>query len=74
VLSNAKAMLKPSGLLVDLDWKKISWEKQGAQYGPPEHIRFSEEKASALMEAAGFIVQSVTEAGAFHYIIKAKPR
>src|SRR4030067_511676 len=38
VLFNAKEMLKPSGLVVDLDWKKVSMP-----FGPPVSIRFSEE-------------------------------
>jgi len=58
VLLNAKQMLKPSGKLVDLDWKK----KQMA-YCPPLRIRFSEEKAQELIETAGFKVESVTDAG-----------
>jgi ubiquinone/menaquinone biosynthesis C-methylase UbiE len=74
VLQNAALMVKPSGLLVDLDWKKLGWEKQGAQVGPPEHIRFSQEHAAELIGAAGFTVQSAEEAGPFHYIIKAKLR
>ncbi len=45
VLNNAKRMLKPSGTLVDLDWKKIRMEQ-----GPPYDIRFSEEKASDAPE------------------------
>ncbi|MGD6806207.1 MAG: class I SAM-dependent methyltransferase [Candidatus Bathyarchaeia archaeon] len=72
VLQNAKAMLKPSGELVDLDWKKLSWEQQGAQFGPPEQIRFSEEKVKKLLDAAGFTVESVAEAGPFHYVVTAK--
>lgn len=73
VLQNAHEMLKPSGVLLDLDWKKISWEQQGAQYGPPEHVRFSEEKAAQLITTAGFKVESIKNAGPFHYIINAKP-
>ncbi len=68
VLGNAKQMVKPTGLLVDLDWKK-----QEMPFGPPELIRFSEEKASNLIEAAGFKVESVRDAGPYHYVIKAKP-
>lgn len=47
VLLNAKKMLKPAGILADLDWKKMAME-----IGPPENIRFSEEKAKGLIEAA----------------------
>jgi hypothetical protein len=61
-------MMKPSGLLVDLDWKKLEMS-----FGPPERIRFSEQQAQNLMEQAGFKVESVKEAGRYHYVITAKP-
>ncbi len=69
VLANARKMIKPSGLLVDLDWKK-----QHMPFGPPERIRFSEKKVAELLEATGFFVESTKEAGPYHYIITAKPR
>jgi ubiquinone/menaquinone biosynthesis C-methylase UbiE len=68
VLQNAKQMVKPAGLLIDLDWKK-----QEMPFGPPLSIRFSEEKASGLIEAAGFKVSDVKDAGPHHYLITAKP-
>ncbi len=68
VLANAKKMLKPTGKLVNLDWKKKSMT-----FGPPEHIRFSEEHASELMRHAGFMVESVKDVGPHHYLIIAKP-
>jgi ubiquinone/menaquinone biosynthesis C-methylase UbiE len=68
VLKNAKQMLKPTGRLIDLDWKK-----QEMPFGPPVAIRFSEEKASELMESAGFTVAKVKDAGPYHYIVTAKP-
>ncbi len=68
VLKNAKRMLKPSGILVDLDWKKRSMS-----FGPPEQIRFSEEKASGLIKSAGFKISSVSQAGPYHYVILAAP-
>ncbi len=67
VLFNARQMLKPNGLIVDLDWKK----KQ-MSFGPPAHIRFSEEYASDLIKQAGLMVKEVKEAGPYHYIITAK--
>ena len=69
VLLNAKRMLKPSGRLVDLDWKK----KQ-TSYGPPVRIRFSEEQARRLIKNAGFKVESVRDAGRDHYVVVAKPQ
>ena len=67
VLVNAMRMLKPSGRLVDLDWKKKQTE-----IGPPVRIRFSEEQAQRLIKNAGFNVESVKDAGRDHYIIMAK--
>ena len=69
VLLNAKRMLKPSGRLVDLDWKK----KQ-TTHGPPVRIRFSEEQAQTLIKNAGFTVESMRDAGRDHYIVIAKPQ
>jgi len=68
VLQNAKKMLKPSGILANLDWKK-----EQMPFGPPEPIRFSEEKASSLLKEAGFTVAGVKEAGPYHYLVTAKP-
>jgi ubiquinone/menaquinone biosynthesis C-methylase UbiE len=67
VLSNAKRMVKPGGTLINLDWKK-----KRMTFGPPLHIRFSEEQAQALIEQAGFKVESVREAGANFYLVTAK--
>jgi ubiquinone/menaquinone biosynthesis C-methylase UbiE len=66
VLANAAIMLKPGGRLVNLDWKK-----EPTALGPPLQIRFSQEKAMQLIEAGGFKVQTVTEAGPYHYLIMA---
>lgn len=68
VLANARAIIKPSGKLVDLDWKKEPMEM-----GPPLEIRFDEAKATGLVEAAGFNVEDVTEYGPFHYMVTARP-
>jgi len=68
VLDNAWQMIKPTGMLVDLDWKKIAMP-----FGPPVNIRFSEEHAEGLMKAAGFTLIDARDAGPHHYIIKAKP-
>ncbi len=68
-LKNAHEMLKPSGQLVDLDWKK-----QDMPMGPPTRIRFSQEEVAELLAATGFLVESNTDAGPYHYLIKAKPK
>ena len=68
VLQNAKQMIKPTGHLIDLDWKK-----QDMQFGPPTTIRFSQEQASSLMRSSGFRIVNTRDAGPFHYILTAKP-
>lgn len=67
VIRNAKRMLRPSGLLVDLDWKP-----EPMPFGPPLKKRFSIDKARQLIESEGFNVKSVSDAGSYHYIIVAR--
>ncbi|MCM1566423.1 MAG: class I SAM-dependent methyltransferase [Dehalobacter sp.] len=67
VIRNAGQMLRPSGLLVDLDWKP-----EPMSFGPPLEKRFSIGKAQQLIESAGFHTTSVNEAGPYHYIIIAR--
>jgi ubiquinone/menaquinone biosynthesis C-methylase UbiE len=67
VLFNAKEMLKPTGLIVDLDWKKVSMP-----FGPPVSIRFSEEHVAGLMRMVGFALVDVKDAGPYHYVVTAK--
>ncbi len=55
---------RPSGLMVDLDWKA-----QPTPFGPPLEKRFSIAKARQLIESAGFHVASAAEVGRNHYII-----
>ena len=66
VLRNAWKMLKPSGRLIDLDWKDEPME-----FGPPQEKRFSADKAQAMIKAAGFRVHFVQDAGPYHYLISA---
>ena len=68
VLRNARRMIKPTGRLVNLDWKN-----KDSPFGPPMRIRFSEAKAVSLIEAAGFKVENVEDSGHYHYIVYAKP-
>jgi ubiquinone/menaquinone biosynthesis C-methylase UbiE len=67
VLQNAKQMLKPTGHLIDLDWKKMQMP-----FGPPEAIRFSEQHVAGLLKAAGLKMIDTKEAGPYHYIVTAK--
>ncbi len=68
VLKNARKMLKPSGKLVDLDWKKEPME-----LGPPLQIRFSEEEAALRIENVGFKIGTRGSFGRYHYLIVASP-
>ena len=67
VIRNARTMLKPSGHLVDLDWKD-----QPMEFGPPLQKRFPVDKARHMMESEGFGIESVGEAGPWHYLIVGK--
>lgn len=67
VLLNARRMLRPSGRLVDVDWKK---EPMGI--GPPLKIRFSKDEAVRRIEQAGFRTVVVKDAGPYFYLIIAK--
>jgi ubiquinone/menaquinone biosynthesis C-methylase UbiE len=64
VLSNAKKMLKPTGRLIDLDWKK-----ENMKFGPPLQIRFSQTQASSLIQSAGFKIKTTRKTGPYHYTI-----
>lgn len=66
VLKNAWQMLKPTGRLLDLDWKK-----EQMPFGPPFAIRFSKDYASTLIQKAGFKVNEVRDVGSYHYVIDA---
>ena len=68
VLQNAKQMLKPTGTLVNIDWKK-----KFMPIGPPMRIRFSEEQAANLIKQAGFTIASVKDLESGFYIVTAKP-
>lgn len=68
VLENAKKMVKASGILVNLDWKKKPMD-----FGPPLKIRFDEQTAANLIKRAGFNIESIEDSGPYHYIIKARP-
>jgi len=63
-LKNARRMLKPTGKLVDVDWKK-KWMLKG----PPASIRFSQEFASRLIQEAGFKIDASEDSGPMHYLI-----
>jgi ubiquinone/menaquinone biosynthesis C-methylase UbiE len=67
-LKNARHMLKPGGRLADLDWKK----DKDQLHGPPFAKRFDQEKATAMLNRAGFKVMSSALMGPFHYLLIAE--
>ena len=68
VLANARKMLKPGGILADLDWKI----EPSQQHGPPLQKRLSQDKATSLFNQAGFEVINNSPSGPFHYLLLAK--
>jgi len=69
VLQNARRMLKPEGVLVNVDWKD-----EPSPMGPPMSIRFSPARALGLIEGPGFTAGSASDIGSYHYLILAHPR
>jgi ubiquinone/menaquinone biosynthesis C-methylase UbiE len=67
VLMNAKRMLKPTGYIVDVDWKK-----EPMKLGPPLGIKLSEQETINLLEKTGFRIEGVRKSAIYHYIIMAK--
>jgi ubiquinone/menaquinone biosynthesis C-methylase UbiE len=68
VLAKARTIIKTAGLLADLDWRD-----EPMDIGPPPDIRFSVQKASEMIERAGFTLEAVRESGPMHYLITARP-
>ena len=61
-------MVKITGRLVNLDWKKEPME-----LGHPLRIRFDEKMAPRLIEVAGFTVETIKDSRPYHYLVIAKP-
>jgi ubiquinone/menaquinone biosynthesis C-methylase UbiE len=68
VLANIRNIIKPTGKLVDLDWKKEP------SFGPPRHIRFDEATAARLIESANYKIETIQDNGHYHYLIMARPK
>jgi ubiquinone/menaquinone biosynthesis C-methylase UbiE len=68
VLGNSRKMLKSSGRLVDLDWRK-----EPMTFGPPLQIRLTEKEAAKKIEKAGFKIESTRSVGVYSYLIVAVP-
>ena len=68
VLRNARRMVRPGGLMADLDW-----HARKMPFGPPLEKRFPPEHALALIREAGFHLVSLRDCGPYHYLILARP-
>jgi ubiquinone/menaquinone biosynthesis C-methylase UbiE len=66
VIRNARRMLRSSGRLFNLDWKKEKTER-----GPSFQKRFSQDYAAGLIKAAGFAIENIIPSGRYHYLISA---
>ncbi len=66
VLRNAAAMLKPTGKLIVLDW-----QKRLTPIGPPVWKRLDEAREKEIIQATGFVVDSLVPCGPYHYLITA---
>jgi len=66
VIRNARRMLKPSGRLFNLDWKKERTDR-----GPSFMKRFSQDYAAGLIKSAGFAIENIRTSGCYHYLISA---
>jgi ubiquinone/menaquinone biosynthesis C-methylase UbiE len=68
-LANIRSMLKPGGILADLDWKKEPLQA----HGPPLAKRLNQDEATALLHQASFRMTKGTLSGPFHYLLLAEP-
>ena len=68
-LNEVKRICKPTGRVVDLDWKKIRME-----HGPPYGICLRVPQARRLITRAGFRFVGTFDAGRYHYGLIFRPR
>lgn len=64
ILKEIERILAPGGKMVILDWKKVEMEQ-----GPPLHERLSETEVSSICTAAGFMLQRLSTAGPYNYLL-----
>ncbi len=68
-MHEVKRMLKPTGRLVVVDWRRVEMD-----FGPPLQIRLDEESAKGILEAGGFEVTATLKPGLYHYGFVAVPK
>lgn len=66
-LENVRNSLRPGGVFLNVDWKKVR-----TPMGPPLSERLEEGRASEMIERAGFEIRKKGEAGPYHYFIIAE--
>jgi ubiquinone/menaquinone biosynthesis C-methylase UbiE len=66
-LKEVRRILKKNGVL-----GIVEWEKTKTPMGPPVSERLSQEESENLIVGAGFVVEKIFQAGAFHYGIFAR--
>jgi ubiquinone/menaquinone biosynthesis C-methylase UbiE len=59
----AKRILKPDGIIVDIDWHKRDTDDMG----PPLEKRLSEDESRKLIKRNGFTITNALNAGPHHY-------
>lgn len=62
IIREAKRVLKPTGLVAVIDWKKGSMG-----LGPPEEARLDQETLKQNMKDEGFVFLNLLEVGNFHF-------
>ncbi len=68
-LKEVKRICKPTGMVVDLDWKKIKMK-----HGPPYGICLSIPHAKRIIAREGFRFVGTFDAGRYHYGLIFRPR
>ena len=68
-LREASRVLRPSGVLGIVEWKKIKQD-----IGPPREHRLSPTAAGAMLRRGGFVPGRAFEVGPYHYGIVAHPQ
>ncbi len=62
IINEASRVLKPSGTLAIVEWKKGA-----GGFGPPDQLRTDPEEMKKLVEGFGFVFVQDVDSGAFHY-------
>ncbi len=67
-LREAHRVLKSGGKMIVIEW---NWADEESQPGPPNTRRMEPQTTRELLENAGFALESVGDAGPYHYVVQA---